>query len=759
MREERISKKFIRVFAGMMIMMLTVGAMMLTRVEHVHADGETCPYCFGTNTIDGYGGHFCLNGSCPNPNDPSVFYADTPGIACPRCGYRDTIPGSVDGIWYCFNCDEDFPESGQTEGGARITPAPVSLTITYYEYHSSKNPSYETRTVTVDKNSYYAIFGSTVSEYYSSDGVKYVFTGTWDVNGSTYSEHGSFPVLSNVSITPIYKTVYVVTYLNADKKSTFQSFEIDPGEYHRIIAEYPEKEADDKYTYEFAGWTFNDVVVKGYQVINYSKYYYPSYNKIPKTNTITYLDSNGNVYQEESVNAGAKFALPATGPEKEAEGSTGYEFAGWTLGGEPVDEANLVANENMTFVPVYTEYVIPPDATPTPKPTPTPVPEQQDNQDEVPEPAEPTQAVATEEPTPTEVPAVVVNPASDDNIGGQGITDNAGASGNGVSDEQTGTDDEEDLSEELEDLDLDDNETPMGAIVAAGVGTVALVAGAAVVIAKTTGGAAAAGKAVAGTAKAAKAAKAAKTAKTAKNAAKAADAAAKAKAVRDIELESKTVLLAVDNADLKDDLTTLLGEKKFVALKTLKLIHPERIIDTARKVDAKLVIIDTLKGETSQSFIYRVKAICAESHEFKLAAVSNDAYTSVKEDTFKSLKKEGYLVDYTSAGVSDNQKLVKLMLPVFKPEITVDNSAEFIGHVTDALGIPVVSTVVELFVNGKEIKQTLSSKSVDASDISTVVGNIASIFGLDAVEGVSKLINGIDTAKDVLKTEDVTDLD
>lgn len=670
---------------------------------------------------------------------------------CPDCGENAElrVDPTRDPYYICyhhqperyFSLDEMFPAPVSDSGSST-----VQCTITYYEYKSSSNPSYVTRTVSVPQFSYYSLYSATINEYTGRDGVKYVFSGNWESDGTTYSDGQSIQITKDISFTPIYNPVYTVTYLNADKKTTFRTFEVAPNDYHRIISEYPEKKEDSKYTYEFAGWTFNDEVVKGYQLITYSKYYYPSYNKVPKTIVITYLDAKGNTYQEETVNVGAKFTIPTTGPKKDSTSTTGYEFKGWTLNGAPVDEETMAAGENMTFAPVYSEYKI------KAKVTVTPVPE--DETDEQQEDEQNDEGLTAENPGPavTEVPEQN-NDNSADNSASDSGNDVNNASESAPAGENAAENASAEETDEGEELDLEENTVPMGAVVAAGVGAVAVIAGAAVVITKTAGGAAA-GKAAAGTVKAVKAGKAAKTA------AKTADAAAgTAKAVRDIEFESKTVLLAVDDRNLKSELSLLLGKRKFVALKTTKDIVAESVANTAEKAKADIVIIDTLVNESSESFRQRVETICPKGSDCKLVAVSNDAFTSVSEDTFKALKSSGNLAGYTTAGASGSQKMVKLILPAYKPEITVDNSAEFIGRVTDALGIPGVSTVVELFLNGKEIKEALSSKDIDVSDISTVVGNIASIFGIDAVESVTELINGIDTARDVLKTEDVTDAD
>lgn len=749
---------------------------------HLRIPGEECPFCHQNTAYCQYDNIFYCD-ECDldyNKNHPVVYCPECHSsefiwvssadyFICHNSIHSDQVVFRYDDSWIPSQTPPQTPPQNDpvTEQAPTEAPEPVIYSVTYEEYKSENNPSLSSRTVSVYENTYYQLSGSTVSEYRDADGGKYTFTGRWLVNGTEYSDGSSFPVMSDVTISPVYDVSYAVTYLDDDRRSTFMTFEVAAGEYHRIISEYPEKAEDEKYKYEFEGWTFNDSVVTGYQLINFNKFYYPSYKRVLKTNVITFLDADGNSYNEVTVNTGSEFSIPQEGPEKEATETIGYEFAGWTVNGEAAS-GSMKATADMTFTPSYTEYEI---VVETPEEEVAEEPEEQDNGEAVPNPEDidadgtDTPGGAPQKPTPeptpevTQEPEPTAEPVNDTPVVVEEepvITEAETESVEVI--EEIGEEEEIEDLEDLE-LDLEEQEVPKGAIAVAGAGTAVLVVGAAVAIAKAAGGATAAsaaagaaGKAAAGTAKVVKAGKAAKTA------AKAADAATKAKAIRDLEFESKTILLAADDSDLNTELKLLFGKKKFVSLKTTKATDPASIASTARKIKANMVIIDTLKKESAENFKSRVETICPKGSDYKLTAISNDAYTSVDENTFKSLKASGNLADYTSAGVSGSQKLVHLVLPVYKPEITVENSAEFIGRVTDALGIPVVSNVIELFVNGKEIKETLSSKNVDVSDISTVVGNIASIFGLDAVEDVSKLINGIDTAKDVIKTEDVTDV-
>lgn len=662
---------------------------------------------------------------------------------CPKCGGAAEYHGR-NGMVANYVCYRHQPEYEYTidfspKPAEDTSYTPVQYTVTYQEYLTSDKPACTERTVEVNEFAYHTLRSSTVSEYKAKDGTRYVFTGKFNVDGTEYSSSQAVQVNSNITVVPVYEAYYTVTYLGENGKSTFKTFEVKDGEFHKIISEYPEKTGD-KYDYEFAGWTFQDAVITGYQVITSNKYFYPSYSKSVKKSVVTYLDADGNTYEAVEVAQGKEFIVPTTGPEKKATSSVGYTFAGWMLNGVKVEGGTLITSEDITLTPIYTEYKIKKNVTPTPTSIEDIDEDEFDEGEEEDDDFEDDDIVApTAAPTPTE--EVKEN------------TDNAAVTGQ--NDDTAEADDFSDEGKDgesvEEELDLEDGELPMGAVVGIGVGSIAVLAGAGFAIAKATAASKAAGVAVKTAGKAGKAAKAAKTA------GKAANAAAEAKAVRDIELEAKTILLAVTDAKLKTELTALFGKKKFLALKSMSSADASEIAGKAEKNKAELVIIDTLDGETAEQFTERANEICPKGSDYKLVAISNDAFTAIPEETFASLKKAGTLAGYTSSDVSDSQKLVKLVLPVFKPEIDAENTAEFIGRVTDALGIPVVSTVIEVVLNGKEIKETLSSKDIDVSDISTVVGNIASIFGIDAVEDVSKLINGIDTAKDVIKTEDVTD--
>ncbi|MBQ5805607.1 MAG: hypothetical protein IIW22_07535 [Erysipelotrichaceae bacterium] len=82
-----------------------------------------------------------------------------------------------------------------------------------------------------------------------------------------------------------------------------------------------------------------------------------------------------------------------------------------------------------------------------------------------------------------------------------------------------------------------------------------------------------------------------------------------------------------------------------------------------------------------------------------------------------------------------------------------DETLGNIGMVADALGIPYVSRVIDVYVTGRDLKTTLEEEDKGISETATIIGDIASILGFDKVASVAGLVDDIDSIKSAMDKE------
>ena len=97
--------------------------------------------------------------------------------------------------------------------------------------------------------------------------------------------------------------------------------------------------------------------------------------------------------------------------------------------------------------------------------------------------------------------------------------------------------------------------------------------------------------------------------------------------------------------------------------------------------------------------------------------------------------------------------MVKLVLPILKPYLKSDESLEMLGKVAVLLGIPIVATIINIYVSGRDIKSNLEESEIGVSQTAAIIGDIASILGLDKIASVAGLVDDIDSIKSAMDKE------
>jgi hypothetical protein len=161
----------------------------------------------------------------------------------------------------------------------------------------------------------------------------YTFAG-WDKEVTS--------VKGNTDYTAVYTdeyNKYIVRFLDEDGtvilKATYHYGE------DVVIPADPAKEADETYTYTFAGWDKEVTSVKGN--VDYKAVYESSYIDY----TVRFLDEDGTVILNAVYHYGDNVVVPID-PAKEADETYTYTFAGW-------DKEVTSVKGNVDYTATYTE--------------------------------------------------------------------------------------------------------------------------------------------------------------------------------------------------------------------------------------------------------------------------------------------------------------------------------------------------------------------------------------------------------------------
>ena len=199
--------------------------------------------------------------------------------------------------------------------------------------------------------------------------------------------------------------------------------------------------------------------------------------------------------------------------------------------------------------------------------------------------------------------------------------------------------------------------------------------------------------------------------------------------------EDKTVVACTSD----EKLIEALKDRHYLSVTTCEY---EEIDDNVE--DADLLLIDVEDEEKLDSILSKKEDVLKE---ISLGLIVDQEKEKELSERLKQLKKDNEIIGHVSSGTSPYVTLTKLVLPVLKPDLKSDESLGNIGMIADALGIPGISSVIDVFVAGRDIKSTLEAGELGVSEKATIIGDIASILGLDTIASVAGLVDDVDSIK------------
>lgn len=182
------------------------------------------------------------------------------------------------------------------------------------------------------------------------------------------------------------------------------------------------------------------------------------------------------------------------------------------------------------------------------------------------------------------------------------------------------------------------------------------------------------------------------------------------------ELEIKTIdLIATENEYSKSLSETL---KKMPMIK-FNFDNIENYQELIEEQDPDLIIF-----ELSNTNINEIN----EFEDIKVFVIGSNAIIDNHINELIQLKKDKTIVNYTTY---DKNITTTILLPLYKPELDIDNSLEGLSLILSVFGLEWAANILDLLSSGKEIHDIVKEGDHDSVDKLTVLADACAIFGID----------------------------
>lgn len=182
------------------------------------------------------------------------------------------------------------------------------------------------------------------------------------------------------------------------------------------------------------------------------------------------------------------------------------------------------------------------------------------------------------------------------------------------------------------------------------------------------------------------------------------------------ELEIKIIdLIATENEYSKSLSETL---KKMPMIK-FNFDNIENYQELIEEQDPDLIIF-----ELSNTNINEINKF----EDIKVLVIGSNTIIDNHINELIQLKKDKTIVNYTTY---DKNITTTILLPLYKPELDIDNSLEGLSLVLSVFGLEWAANILDLLSSGKEIHDIVKEGDPDSVDKLTVLADACAIFGID----------------------------
>lgn len=182
------------------------------------------------------------------------------------------------------------------------------------------------------------------------------------------------------------------------------------------------------------------------------------------------------------------------------------------------------------------------------------------------------------------------------------------------------------------------------------------------------------------------------------------------------ELEIKTIDLIATENEYSKSLSETLMKMPMIKFNFDNIDNYQELIE---EQDPDLIIF-----ELSNTNINEIN----EFEDIKVLVIGSNAIIDNHINELIQLKKDKIIVNYTTY---DKNITTTILLPLYKPELDIDNSLEGLSLVLSVFGLEWAAKILDLLSSGKEIHDIVKEGDPDSVDKLTVLADACAIFGID----------------------------
>lgn len=201
-----------------------------------------------------------------------------------------------------------------------------------------------------------------------------------------------------------------------------------------------------------------------------------------------------------------------------------------------------------------------------------------------------------------------------------------------------------------------------------------------------------------------------------------------------------------------DELPKFMKTKTYLKVTEKPMEELQKLYDAPIEKSTNLIVIDVKDNEQMDKAIDYVSRIDKEHHK-NIALVVNKDIIDEYNDSLSDLKKNDKLTAYVDQSAHNEIKTLNMIAPLYKFDIKSDSDLGKIGKLADFLQIPYVSDTINAYTTAKKYKKHLEVKDKGFLDYSNIVGDLASIFGIQEVKEVTGFISTCNSLKSNIKKE------